>query len=37
MSVKENIEEIVKAMENLEKTQLYDVEKYTCSLLHQTL
>lgn len=36
MSVKENIEEIIKAMGNLEKTQLYDVEKYTCSLLHQT-
>ncbi len=37
MSIKENIEGIVQAMENLEKTELYDVEKYTYSLLHQTI
>ncbi|MGN1181776.1 MAG: hypothetical protein ACI4SR_02130 [Faecalibacillus sp.] len=36
MSIKENVEEMMKSMENLEKTGIYDVEKYSYSLLHQT-
>lgn len=35
-SVEENIKEIKKSLKSLEKTELYDVEKYSCSLLHQT-
>lgn len=37
MSVEENIAELVKSLKNLEETGLYDVEKYSCSLLHQTI
>ena len=36
MSVKSNLREISKSLENLEKTGIYDVEKYSHSLLHLT-
>lgn len=36
MSVQSNLKEIGKSLENLEKTGIYDVEKYSHSLLHLT-
>ena len=36
MSVINNLLEISKSLENLEKTGIYDVEKYSCSLMHLT-
>lgn len=36
MTVQENLILIYKSLKNLEKTGIYDVEKYSRSLLHQT-
>ena len=36
MSVEYNMDEMKKSLKNLKKTECYDVEKYTYSLLHQT-
>lgn len=36
MSVTENMKKIAESLKNLQETGLYDVEKYTCSLVHQT-
>lgn len=36
MSVEKNMNEMKKSLKCLEKAKIYDVEKYTCSLLHQT-
>lgn len=36
MTVEDNIKEMQKSLKCLERTKIYDVEKYTCSLLHQT-
>lgn len=36
MSVEHNMDEMKKSLKKLEKTDCYDVEKYTYSLLHQT-
>lgn len=36
MDYKKNLMEISKSLEHIEKTGVYDVDKYTCSLLHLT-
>ena len=36
MSVCDDLFEIAKSLSNIEKTGMYDVEKYSCSLLHLT-
>lgn len=36
MSVSQNINQLYKSLNKLSQTGIYDVEKYTCSLVHQT-
>lgn len=36
MSVQSNLLQMSKSLQNLEKSGIYDVEKYSCALLHQT-
>lgn len=36
MNTEENIEKIIKSLKNLQKSGVYDVEKYSHALLHQT-
>ena len=36
MSVSQNNNQINKSLNKLSQTGIYDVEKYTCSLVHQT-